>query len=78
MTAIKLSIDRLSPEALQGVIDEFVSRDGTDYGMTEAAFETKIQQVKRQLKSGHAVLVYDSETKTCNIFSADDLEVRFT
>jgi uncharacterized protein YheU (UPF0270 family) len=78
MTAIKLSIDRLSPEALQGVIDEFVSRDGTDYGITEAALETKIQQVKRQLKSGHAVLVYDSETKTCNILSADDPEVRFT
>jgi len=78
MTAIKLSIDRLSPEALQGVIDEFVSRDGTDYGMTEAALETKIQQVKRQLKSCHAVLVYESETKTCNILSADDPEVRFT
>ena len=78
MTAIKLSIDRLSPEALQGVIDEFVSRDGTDYGMTEAALETKIQQVKRQLTSGHAVLVYDSETKTCNIFPADNPEARFT
>ena len=72
MTAIKLSIDRLSPEALQGVIDEFVSRDGTDCGTTETSLETKIQQVKRQLTSGHAVLVYDSETETCNIFPADD------
>jgi len=76
MTATKLSIDRLSPEALQGVIDEFVSREGTDYGTTEASLETKIEQVKRQLKSGHAVLLYDSETQTCNIFPADDLKVR--
>ena len=75
MATIKLSIDRLSPEALQGVIDEFVSRDGTDYGTTEASLEKKIEQVKRQLTSRHAVLVYDSETKTCNILSVDDLEV---
>ena len=75
MATIKLSIDRLSPEALQGVIDEFVSRDGTDYGMTEVSLETKVQQLKRQLKSGHAVLVYDSETKTCNIITEEALEV---
>jgi uncharacterized protein YheU (UPF0270 family) len=78
MANIKLPIDRLSPEALQGVIDEFVSRSGTDYGITEVPLETKIQQVKGQLKSGHAVLVYDSVTKTCNILLVDDLEVRFS
>ena len=78
MATIKLSIDRLSPEALQGVINEFVSRNGTDYGITEVPLETKIRQVKGQLKSGHAVLVYDSVTKTCNILLADDLKVRFS
>ncbi len=76
MATIKLSIDRLSPEALQGVINEFVSRNGTDYGITEVPLETKIRQVKGQLKSGYAVLVYDSVTKTCNILLADDLEVK--
>ena len=58
MATIKLPIDQLSPEALQGVIDEFVSRNGTDYGITEVPLETKIRQVKGQLKSGHAV--YDT------------------
>ncbi|MBW2654812.1 MAG: YheU family protein [Deltaproteobacteria bacterium] len=32
MTAIKIPYNQLSPEALQGVIEEFVTRDGTDYG----------------------------------------------
>ncbi len=32
MTALKVPYDQLSPEALQGVIEEFVTRDGTDYG----------------------------------------------
>ena len=78
LSAVKIPIDRLSPEALQGVIEEFVSRNGIDYGMTDVPLETKIQQVKRQLNTGHAVLVYDSETKTCNIFPADNPEARFT
>jgi len=27
-----IPVDKLSTEALQGVIEEFISRDGTDYG----------------------------------------------
>lgn len=72
MSAVKIPIDQLSPEALQGVIEEFVSRNGTDYGMTDVPLETQMQQVKSQLKSGQAVLVYDEEMQTCNILSAED------
>ena len=72
MSAVKIPIDRLSPEALQGVIEEFVSRNGTDYGMTDVPLETQIQQVKSQLKSGQAVLVYDEAMQTFNILSAED------
>ena len=72
MSAVKISIDQLSPEALDGVIEEFVSRNGSDYGMTDVPLETKMQQVKRQLKSGQSVLVYDEAMQTCNILSAED------
>jgi uncharacterized protein YheU (UPF0270 family) len=56
MTAIKIPYDQLSPEALQGVVEEFVTRDGTDYGEVEVPLETKIAQVMNQLKSGKAVI----------------------
>jgi uncharacterized protein len=39
----------LSPEALHGVIEEFVTRDGTDYGLVEATLEQKINGVMRQI-----------------------------
>ncbi len=29
---VELSPDDLSPEALRGLVEEFVTRDGTDYG----------------------------------------------
>lgn len=64
--------NKLSAEALQGVIEEFISRNGTDYGAIEASWETNIRQVKNKLEAGLAVLIFDDETETTNIFLADD------
>jgi len=38
----------------------------------EASFETSFMKVKAKLKDGSAVLVFDDETETTNIFLADD------
>jgi uncharacterized protein YheU (UPF0270 family) len=67
-----IPVSKLSAKALQGVIEEFISRNGTDYGAIEASWETNIKQVKCKLKNGLAVLVFDDETETTNIFLADD------
>jgi len=76
-TELKMSIhiipvNKLSAHALKGVIEEFISRNGTDYGAIEASMETMVRQVKSKLKDGSAVLVFDDETETTNIFLADD------
>ncbi|MGD0279915.1 MAG: YheU family protein [Smithella sp.] len=67
-----IPVNKLSAKALKGVIEEFISRGGTDYGAVEASLETKLKQVKDKLKNWLAVLVYDDETETTNIFLADD------
>jgi len=72
MSVHRIAVNRLSPEALNGVIEEFISRDGTDYGEIEASRETKFGQVKSKLENGSAVLVFDDETETTNIFLAND------
>ncbi len=72
MSVHKIPVDKLSPEALQGVIEEFISRNGTDYGEIEASTDTKFRQVKHNLENGLAVLIFDDETETTNIFLADD------
>jgi len=76
LKAVKIPYDQLSPEALHGVIEEFVTRDGTDYGEVEIPLETKMAQVMVQLKSGKAVIVFDQETKSCTILKSDDPLVR--
>jgi uncharacterized protein len=67
-----IPVNKLSPEALLGVIEEFISRNGTDYGEKESFLETNFRQVKFKLETGSAVLVFDDKTKTTNIFLAND------
>ena len=67
-----IPVNKLSSNALQGVIEEFISRNGTDYGEVEASPETNVRQVKHKLEKGLAVLVFDDETGTTNIFLADN------
>lgn len=70
---IELAPDQLSREALRGLIQEFVTRDGTDYGRVEQGLATKIAQVEAQLASGEARIVFDPESETANIVLARDL-----
>ena len=53
----------LSPEALRGVIEAFVLREGTDYGERDVPFDTKVAQVLRQLERGEARIMYDPATQ---------------
>ena len=61
--------EKLSREALNGLIEEFVTRAGTDSGYTKATLEENIEMVKRQLKRGEAFIVYDEATQSANIVS---------
>lgn len=57
----------LSPETLDNLIESFVLREGTDYGEHERSLEQKVNDVKRQLKSGDVVLVWCELHETVNI-----------
>ena len=57
----------LSPETLENLIESFVLREGTDYGEHERSLTDKVADVKLQLKSGEAVLVWSELHETVNI-----------
>ncbi|MEY4668519.1 MAG: hypothetical protein RL518_1218 [Pseudomonadota bacterium] len=59
----------LSSEALQGIIREFVTREGTEYGAVEISLETKVAQVQRQLDRGDVVIVFDEGTESIDLVS---------
>lgn len=61
----------LSDEALARLIEEFVTRSGTDYGAEEASVARRIADVRRQLLRGEAAILFDPDTQTANIVPND-------
>jgi uncharacterized protein YheU (UPF0270 family) len=57
----------ISPDALQGLIESFVLREGTDYGAREFSHEQKVAQVRAQLQSGEARILFDPATASVTL-----------
>ena len=76
VTFAKIPVEALSPQALDGLIEEFVTREGTDYGAEERTLDDKKDAVRRQLDSGDVAIVFDPETQTSNIILKDELRKR--
>ena len=57
----------LSEEALRGVVESFVLREGTEYGEQEFSLDQKVAHVLRQLRRGEAQIVFDPATETIDI-----------
>ena len=64
---MEIPYTELSGDALRGVIEEFVSREGTEYGQREYSLEDKIKRVKTQLESGEVKLFFDEQSQSCNL-----------
>lgn len=64
--------EQISADALQGLIEEFITRDGTDYGETEVSLTQKVEQVKRQLARGDIVIVFDPASESVSILTKHD------
>ena len=64
---MKIPLTSLSDDALAGIIDSFVLREGTDYGAREHSHDLKCVQVLAQLQAGEAEIDYDPETDSIDI-----------
>jgi len=64
---------QLSQEALVGVAEAFIEREGTDYGLQEVDHATKVEQVLSQVRSGVAVIVFDHDSQSVTILHKDEI-----
>lgn len=71
---MRIPYDQLSAEALRGIIEEFVLREGTDYGEQQYSLEEKIAHVRAQLESGEAKIVFDPDRESLNVVRAREPE----
>jgi uncharacterized protein YheU (UPF0270 family) len=66
---IEIPPARLSTEVLNAVIEEFILREGTDYGLQEVSLQAKVDQVRRQLERGDVVITFDPRTENCSLLT---------
>jgi hypothetical protein len=67
---IEIPYSELSAEALRGVVESFVLREGTDYGVRQHSFDEKVAQVMLQLRRGEAQILFDPDTESVTIVSS--------
>jgi uncharacterized protein YheU (UPF0270 family) len=56
----------LEADTLTRLIEDFVTRDGTDNG-DETLLHTRIERVRHALDKGQAVIVFDPESQQCQL-----------
>lgn len=65
---------QLSSDALLGLIEEFITREGTDYGEMEVLLEQKVEQVKAQLQANEIVIVFDPQLESVSLLPRAEAE----
>jgi uncharacterized protein YheU (UPF0270 family) len=74
--AVEVPWDELTPDALRGVIESFVLREGTEYGAHDVSLDTKVAQVQRQLRLGEARILFDPASETVDVVIVPSRERR--
>ena len=57
----------LNPQTLDNIIESFVLREGTDYGLQEKSLQEKVTQVKSQLIDGTVAIFWSELHQTVDI-----------
>ncbi len=66
-----IPLEQINKDTLTAIIEDFILREGTDYGEIDASKEDKVAQVKMQLQQGSAVIVYSELHESINILPRD-------
>ena len=64
MSGVRVPFDALSSEALDGIIDEYITRESR---VSDGTLVSKRDEVRRQLERGEAAITYDEATGTTDI-----------
>jgi len=56
---VQIPLERMEADILRAMLEDFASRDGTDYGLHELSLEEKVANLQAQLQAGDLAVVYD-------------------
>lgn len=64
---------QLDQETLQNLLEEYATRDGTDYGEREVSLVDKVASLRRQLENKTVVIWFEPGEESVNLILAEDI-----
>ena len=58
---------QLQADTFRALLEEFASRDGTDYGETETPLDRKVAGLRSRLDRGEIQILYDTDSEQWDI-----------
>ena len=72
---IQVPPQRLQKEVLQALLEEYASRDGTDYGEREVTLDSKVESLQRQIGSNELCIIYDADSEQWDLLPRAEAEL---
>lgn len=60
---VLVPLQRLETDVLQALLEDYATRDGTDYGERELTTQEKVERLRRQLSAGDLQILYDADSE---------------
>ncbi|PIE37239.1 MAG: hypothetical protein CSA53_06790 [Gammaproteobacteria bacterium] len=68
---VEVPVAALAPDVLGRLLEEFASRDGTDYGARELTLEEKVAQLRAQLDGAALHLLFETENQQWDLVDSE-------
>ncbi len=62
----------LSIDTLDSILEEFITREGTDYGLNELSLQQKVERLRPQLMKNEVLIIFDETTEQIQLIAAQD------
>jgi hypothetical protein len=72
---VLVPFQRLGSEVLQALLEEYATRDGTDYGDRELTTQEKVDRLQSQLGAGDLQILYDADSEQWDLVQQDQAEL---
>jgi uncharacterized protein len=67
---VEVPPQRLQADILQALLEEYASRDGTDYGERELSLEQKVDSLRAQMQLRELLIVFDVDSDQWDLLPA--------
>ena len=65
-------IEQLNSDILRNIAEDFITRDGTDYGEVELTLDEKVECLLVQVKQGDVLISFDEEAESITLIEANE------